>query len=92
MRAKIIMDTIEQAKKIEAISKGIRDKAIKETGSFDDVISITDSSGFKVNACSFIGLLYAMEFTELWLEAKGNYYTDFNEFIIGDPLDPPAAY
>jgi hypothetical protein len=33
-----------------------------------------------------------MEFTELWLEAKGNYYTDFNEFIIGDPLDPPAAY
>ena len=92
MRVKIVMDTVEQAKKIEAIAKGIKENAIKETGSFDDIISITDSAGFKVNACSFIGLLYAMEFVELWLEADGDYYNEFNDFIIGKPLDPPATY
>ena len=92
MRAKIVMDTIDQAKKIESIAKAIKNKAIKETGSFNDVISITDSVGFKVNACSFMGLLYAMEFVELWLEAKNDYYNEFQEFIVGTPLTPPAAY
>ena len=86
------MDTVDAAKEIEAITKNIRETAIKNTGEFTDTISITDSSGFKVNASSFVGLLYAMEFNELWLESEGDYYTRYEKFIAGTPLNPPAVY
>lgn len=86
------MDTVDAAKEIEAITREIRENAIKNTGEFSDVISITDANGFKVSASSFVGLLYAMEFNELWLEADGDYYMQFEKFIVGTPLDPPATY
>lgn len=92
LRVKIIMDTVDAAKEIEAITKNIRETAIKNTGEFTDTISITDSSGFKVNASSFVGLLYAMEFNELWLESEGDYYTQYEKFIAGAPLNPPPVY
>ena len=87
MRAKIIMDTINDAKEIEAITK-----QITSAKDFDDQICITDSAGLRVNANSFVGLLHALEFNELWLEAKGDYYMQYNKFIVGNNLDAPAAY
>lgn len=87
MRAKIIMDTIGDAKRIEEITKNL-----KAQDGFDDRISITDSAGLRVDASSFVGLLHAMEFNELWLEANGDYYTQYKDFIVGNNLEAPAAY
>ena len=36
LRVKIIMDTVDAAKEIEAITKNIRETAIKNTGEFTD--------------------------------------------------------
>ena len=87
MRAKIIMDTIEHAKSIEQITKSI----VNQEG-FNDKITITDSAGLRVDASSFVGLLHAMEFNELWLEAEGDYYTQYKDYIVGNNLEAPAAY
>lgn len=81
------MDTIEQAKAIEVITK-----SITSNPNFNDKITITDSAGLRVDANSFIGLLHAMEFNELWLESENDYYSLYKDFIVGDSLDAPAAY
>lgn len=87
MRTKIIMDTIEHAKSIERITKSI----VGQEG-FNDKITITDSAGLRVDASSFVGLLHAMEFNELWLEAEGDYYTQYKDYIVGNNLEAPAVY
>lgn len=72
MRAKITMDTIEQAHNLEAIARTL-----------DGNIYIKDINGLCVNAKSLIGLLHAMEFSELWLESDKDYYNEFRPFING---------
>ena len=72
MRVKITMDTVEQAHQLESIAKNLSGE-----------IFIKDAQGLCVNAKSFIGLLHALEFTELWLESKNDYYTEFKPFING---------
>ena len=72
MRVKITMDTINQAHQLESIAKNLKGK-----------ICIKDANGLCVNAKSFIALLHALEFTELWLEAENDYYTEFRPFING---------
>ena len=76
MRTKIFMDTIEQAKEIERIAKEC-----------DAAVYIKDGTGLCVNAKSLVGVLHAMEFSELWLESDGDYFTKFKDFIIGSVLE-----
>ena len=76
MRAKIFMDTFEQAKQVEAIAKGC-----------EKPVYIKDNTGLCVSAKSLVGILHAMEFSELWLESDGDYFTKFKDFIIGSALE-----
>jgi hypothetical protein len=76
MRVKIFMDTIDQAKKIENIAK-----------SCEQPVFIKDNTGLCVNAKSLVGILYAMEFVELWLESEGDYYDKFKDYIMGSSLE-----
>lgn len=76
MRAKIFMDTFEQAKQVEGIAKG----CVKP-------VYIKDNTGLCVSAKSLVGILHAMEFSELWLESDGDYFTKFKDFIIGSALE-----
>ena len=76
MRTKIFMDTIKQAKEIERIAKEC-----------DAAVYIKDGTGLCVNAKSLVGVLHAMEFSELWLESDGDYFTKFKDFIIGSALE-----
>lgn len=45
-------------------------------------ITITDNKGLRINAKSILGMLYALEFEELWCESEEDIYTHINEFII----------
>ena len=81
MRAKIYMDTVKEAETITALASQC-----------DKEVFIEDGNGLKVRAKSIIGNLYALEFEELWLVSEGDYYTIFNDFIVGNPLEAPAAY
>lgn len=75
MRVKITIDTTSQVKKFCEIASSI-----------DDKIVVKDASGFCVNAKSVLGVLYSLEFSELWLESDNDYYTQFKDFINGNSL------
>lgn len=45
-------------------------------------VYITDNAGLKVSAKSLLGVLYAMEFEELWCEADEDIYRNIEDFIV----------
>lgn len=45
-------------------------------------ITITDNKGLCVNAKSVLGMLYALEFEELWCESSVDIYKRIEKFII----------
>lgn len=69
MRIKIRLDTAREAQKLANIAQGI-----------DDKITITDNNGLCVNAKSLLGVIYALEFNELWLESEYNHWGSFADF------------
>lgn len=45
-------------------------------------IIITDNRGLCVNAKSVLGMLYALEFEELWCESSVDIYKRIEKFIV----------
>jgi hypothetical protein len=45
-------------------------------------ITITDNKGLRINAKSVLGMLYALEFEELWCESDEDIYMHIKDFII----------
>ena len=45
-------------------------------------IYVTDNAGLKVSAKSLLGMLYALEFDELWCESEEDIYHAIEDFII----------
>ncbi len=45
-------------------------------------ITITDNKGLRINAKSVLGMLYALEFEELWCESNEDIYMTIKDFII----------
>lgn len=45
-------------------------------------ITVTDGVNHRVNAKSVLGMLYALEFEELWVESENDIYRSIEEFII----------
>ena len=47
-------------------------------------IVVTDNQGLRVNAKSVLGMLYALEFEELWCESDKDIYSKIEHYIIID--------
>lgn len=47
-----------------------------------DAVYISDGAGLKVSAKSILGVMYSMEFDELWCETDVNLYNQLDKFII----------
>ena len=45
-------------------------------------IVVKDDEGHCVNAKSLLGMMYAMEFKELYIEAEENIYREISKFIV----------
>lgn len=71
MRVKIRIDTGKDAQEIARITSGVKGN-----------VTISDSSGFIVNAKSILGALYAMEFSELWLSSDEDIYSQIEPYVI----------
>lgn len=71
MKAQIRLDTKESAIRLAAIAEKL-----------DGKITITDAAGLRVNAKSVIGVLYSMEFSELWIESENDIYSHISEFVV----------
>jgi hypothetical protein len=45
-------------------------------------VTITDKQGLRVNGKSVLGMLYAMEFEELWCESDVEIYHLIEKFLV----------
>ena len=73
MRIKINLDTMRQAQELAQI-----------TSQLPGTITITDGAGLRVNAKSILGILYSIEFNEIWLESEHDIYRHIKDFVAGE--------
>lgn len=73
VRVKIRLDTGTDAIKFSNIATSLNGKII-----------ITDNKGLCVNAKSILGMLYALEFEELWCESELDIYSHISDFVVID--------
>lgn len=71
-KQKIILDTTQDAIDFSHIVSKLPDSVH---------VYVTDNNGLKVNAKSLIGMLYSLEFEELWCESDADIYTQISKFI-----------
>lgn len=48
----------------------------------DGVITITDGNGLRANAKSLLGVLSALEFSQLWCESDVDIYSQIERFVV----------
>jgi hypothetical protein len=71
MRAKINLDTMKDINKFVSICAEV-----------SVPVYITDGAGLKVSAKSLLGVVYAMEFEEIWCECDEDIYSLIEHFTI----------
>lgn len=70
MSYKIRLDTLSEVNKF-----------VRFANSIDGNVTITDNQGLRVNGKSLLGMLYAMEFEELWCESDVEIYQMIEDFL-----------
>lgn len=45
-------------------------------------VYVFDNNGLRVNAKSVLGMLYTLEFDELWCESNKDIYSHIEEFVV----------
>lgn len=71
MRAKIRLDTMRDINDFVRICSTII-----------PAVHITDGAGLKVSGKSLLGVMYAMEFKEIWCECDIDIYTYIEHFVV----------
>lgn len=71
MKAKIRLDTLKEINRFVSIVSKV-----------EEDVYVSDNNGLKVNAKSMIGMIYAMEFKELWCESEKDIYDSIQDFVI----------
>lgn len=71
MRAKIRLDTMRDINEFVRICTGVT-----------SAVHITDGAGLKVSGKSLLGVMYAMEFYDIWCECEDDIYTDIEKFVV----------
>ena len=73
MRAKIRLDTMKDINQFVAVCAKV-----------PVPVHITDGAGLKVSAKSILGVLYSMEFADIWCECDEDIYQLIARFTIID--------
>ena len=71
MRAKIRLDTLRDVNEFVRICSGV-----------GAGVYITDGKGLCVSAKSMIGVMYSLEFDEIWCECAEDIYHRIDAFVI----------
>jgi hypothetical protein len=71
MRAKIRLDTMKDINQFVAICSKVQAP-----------VYITDGAGLKVSAKSVLGVMYSMEFADIWCECEEDIYSRIYTFTI----------
>lgn len=71
MKYKIVLDTVSD------VTNFVKNVSIAR----DATVTVTDGNGLRVNAKSIIGMLYALEFDELWCESDTEIYEKIRQWV-----------
>jgi hypothetical protein len=71
MKAKIRLDTMKDINQFVAACMRIQAP-----------VYITDGAGLRVSGKSLLGVMYAMEFTEIWCECDIDIYHEIDHFVV----------
>ena len=71
MRAKIRLDTMRDINDFVRICSGVI-----------PAVHITDGAGLKVSGKSLHGVIFAMEFDEIWSECDIDIYHEIDRFVV----------
>ena len=71
MKAKIRLDTMRDITDFVRICSGVIPQ-----------VHITDGAGLKVSGKSLLGVMYAMEFDEIWCQCDIDIYHEIERFIV----------
>ena len=71
MRVQINLDTMTDANNFVAITSRLPGKIV-----------VIDNKGMCVNAKSILGMLYALEFEELWCESEFDIFEDIEKYVV----------
>lgn len=69
MKIRINLETLSDVTKFVAVTEKIPGK-----------VCLTDGMGLKVNAKSLMGVIYTLEFEEIWVESDKDIYSQIAEF------------
>ncbi len=70
MKAKINLDTMKDINDFVRICTAV-----------PVPVHVTDGAGLRVSGKSLLGVMYAMEFTEIWCECEKDIYLEIEKFI-----------
>lgn len=45
-------------------------------------VTVTDNNGLRVNGKSVLGMIYSLEFAELWCECEHDIYGTIKDFLV----------
>ena len=71
MRVKIRLDTMKDIHQFVSICSKVQAPVV-----------VTDGGGMRVSAKSILGVMYSMEFAEIWCESDVDLYTQLEKFTI----------
>ena len=71
MKYKIVLDTVSD------ITNFVKNVSLATEAK----VTVTDGGGLRVNAKSMIGMLYALEFEELWCESDTEIYEKIRQWV-----------
>lgn len=71
MKNKIRLDTMSDVNEFVKIATSVRGN-----------VYLTDKTDLKVNGKSLLGVMYSLEFEEIWVESDADIYSQISKFII----------
>lgn len=71
MKVKIRLDTGADARRFSNLASTLEGR-----------ITVTDNNGLRVDAKSILGMMYTLEFEELWCESERDIYSQIIDFIV----------
>ena len=73
MKNKIRLDTMCDVNRLVSICSQVEGE-----------VHLTDKRHFRVNAKSLLGVMYSLEFEEVWIESKEDIFNKISDFIINE--------
>lgn len=71
MKVKLRLDTVTDVKTfVEAVS------------GLNEIVEVKDNAGHCVSAKSLMGMLYSLEWSEIWCECENDIYHNIEQFVI----------